>query len=243
MDTPTVVRPTSFSPMNDTQRRYMATIAANQLTFGDGPAGTGKTYVAASMAAEALRDGLVNRIVVTRPNVEAGNPMGFLPGELEEKFAPFLEPVREIFEERLGKSFVEYALEHGKIVVRPLSYMRGHTFKNAFVLFDEAQNATPREMYLFLTRIGENAKVVVDGDPHQQDIPGASGFTDAIQRMMGTKSVAHFTFSDDDIVRSGLVREVILKYRTDNDTRPVVPANFEPPAFLTPVIPLRAANG
>jgi len=218
-----------FEPLNDAQRRYASLIDANTLTFCKGPAGTGKTYVAASMAAEMLLNREVERIIITRPAIEAGEKLGFLPGELEEKMDPYLAPVREILNRRLGAGFVENALKNEKIVVRPLAFMRGHTFENAVVLLDEAQNTTPAMMYLFLTRIGNRSKVIVDGDPYQLDIQGPSGLDYAIERMRGIRSVGFCEFTNDDIVRSGLAREIVIAFqKASNDNQ-----QYDLPGFIT----------
>jgi len=199
---------------NDKQQRYINAIKNFDVTFGLGPAGTGKSYIATSIAAEMLESHRVDKIIVTRPAVESEEEFGFLPGELAEKFEPYLAPVKEILYERLGKGPTEYFLKAGKIEAVPLAFMRGRTFRNAFVLFDEAQNATPGQMKLFLTRIGEGCKVVVDGDAAQTDIPN-SGLLDAAHRIQHIPSVKVITFDRQDIVRSGFVAEVIAAYSED----------------------------
>ena len=215
---PRAVGTNKLEPKTPRQRKMMATVGAHQLTFVTGPAGTGKTYVAAAMAALALRDKVVKQVIITRPNVEAGTPMGFLPGDKEEKFDPYFLPVKQVFERILGAATVEMYIKSGKIATHPLSFMRGHTFEDAFVLADEMQNATPKEMELFLTRIGEYSKVVVDGDPHQKDTPAhvKCGLSDAIKRLKNNRHVGLVEFDIDDIVRSGLVRDVILAYRNES---------------------------
>jgi phosphate starvation-inducible PhoH-like protein len=214
-----------FKPKNDSQRRAHAKVMANDLTFLLGPAGTGKTHIGAAPAALALRDKLVERIIVTRPNVEAGTPMGFLKGTMEEKFAPYFAPVRKILEKVLGKANVEAYLGNGKIEIAPVPFLQGHTFDDAFVLLDEAENMSPLEMEMFLTRIGENTKVVVSGDTRQKQGNQQDGLADAVRRMAGAPAVAIHTFTIDDIVRSGMVREVILRYRKPvNDNQPHHPA-------------------
>lgn len=210
-----------FKPKNDSQRRAHAKVMANTLTFLLGPAGVGKTHVGAAPAAIALRDKLVERIIVTRPNVEAGTPMGFLKGTMDEKFAPYFAPVRVILEKVLGKATVEAYIACGKIEIAPVPFLQGHTFEDAFVLLDEAENMSPREMEMFLTRIGERTKVVISGDSRQRFGEQADGLADAVARMTGAPSVAVHTFTIDDIVRSGMVREVILRYRNPvNDNQP-----------------------
>lgn len=194
------------------QKKYIASIKSHIITFATGSAGTGKTYVAASLAAQALENRQVERIIVTRPAVEAGESLGFLPGELDEKFDPYLQPFRMVLEERLGKAKVEYLLKNKIIEAIPLGYLRGRTFKKAFVILDEAQNTTPAQMKMFLTRIGEDAKVVINGDTSQVDIHGPSGLTDAVRRISFIPTVAHVNFTHDDVVRSGIVSEIIQAY-------------------------------
>lgn len=201
-------------PKTEAQAKYLNEIYAKTIVFCRGTMGTGKTYIAAAAAAEALYHGEIERIIVTRPSVEAEEEYGHLPGELEEKWAPFFAPVRIILEERLGAGAVEMYIKNGKIQIAPLGFLRGHTFKDAFVIFDEAQNSTPAQMKLFLTRIGENCKVVVDGDPDEQkDIQGLSGFEDAWNRMKGHPEIGYVTFDIDDIVRSGIAKDILLRYR------------------------------
>jgi phosphate starvation-inducible PhoH-like protein len=194
------------------QERYIKAIKSSTLVFGTGPAGTGKTYIAGALAAESYLSGAVEKIIITRPAVEAGESMGFLPGELDEKFEPFIQAFRSVLTERLGKGHVDYLLKSGKIEAQPLAYMRGLTFRNSFVIMDEAQNATPTQMKLFLTRIGEPCKVVVNGDLDQQDIHGKSGLEDAINRIGYIPAVKVVRFCMDDVVRSGLVKEIVGAY-------------------------------
>lgn len=208
--TPAAKKP--ISALNDAQRKYIRAIASNTLTFGTGPAGTGKTFVCGALAAAALAEGLTERIIITRPAVEAGRGLGFLPGELEEKFDPYFEPFKDVLEERLGSGMVEYSIKAGKIQAKPLEYMRGKTFKDAWVILDEAQNTTPIQMKLFLTRIGESCTVIVNGDLAQKDIRGRSGLEDAIKRLYDMPDVAFVEFTKADIVRSGLVQEIVERY-------------------------------
>lgn len=198
-----------------TQADYMHAITTNQLIFGTGPAGCGKTYIPAAMVAEALRCKQVEKVILTRPVVEAGESVGFLPGTLEEKYEPYLRPFRDVFNHRLGRGFLEYAIKAGTIEALPLGFMRGMTFsEGTWVILDEAQNVTPVQMKMFLTRIGEGCKVVVTGDPTQRDIAGPSGLTDAIERMAGLGNSAHIAFSRHDVVRSGMVREILERYES-----------------------------
>jgi len=198
------------------QKDYMCAIQSHCLTFGIGPAGTGKSYCATAMAAEALKSGRIERIVMTRPAVEAGEQLGYLPGDLEEKFSVYIDPFRDILNERLGKEAVDYHLRHGRIVAAPLAFMRGKTFGgDTFVILDEAQNTSIAQMKMFLTRIGEDCKVVVNGDVKQSDIRGSNGLADAVRRLGGLPGVCIHEFERDDIVRSGLVRAVIERYEAD----------------------------
>lgn len=195
------------------QAHYLSALGEYQLVFAIGPAGTGKTYVASAYAADLLQSKAIERIIITRPNVEVGAGFGFLPGELEDKYAPYLAPFREVMIERMGLSQYEYALKVESISPQPLAFMRGATFNDAFVILDEAQNCTPAEMKMFLTRIGKNCTVVVDGDPEQCDLPGPSGLNDAVSRLESLPDVAVIEFTEDDIVRSGLVRDILIAYR------------------------------
>jgi phosphate starvation-inducible protein PhoH and related proteins len=201
-----------LSALNESQKRYIAAIKSATLTFGIGPAGTGKTYIAGALAAQAFESKSVDTIIITRPAVDAGESLGFLPGELEEKYAVYIDPFRSVLEERLGKGAVGYMLRHKSILPQPLAYMRGKTFKNAFVILDEAQNVSPDQMKMFLTRIGHNCKVVVDGDLSQKDIRGPSGLDDARKRLAWIPSVRVVEFGLDDIVRSGIVADIIKSY-------------------------------
>jgi phosphate starvation-inducible PhoH-like protein len=198
---------------NPAQKRYISAIKSNSLTFGIGPAGTGKSYCAAALAADALESGSIERIILTRPAVEAGEQLGFLPGAVDEKFAVYIDTFRDILNERLGSGAVEYNLRHGRIVAAPLAFMRGKTFgEDTFVILDEAQNTSMAQMKMFLTRIGERSRVVVNGDIQQSDIRGKNGLADAIERLRGLPGVCIHGFERDDIVRSGLVRAVLDRY-------------------------------
>lgn len=194
------------------QKRYMSAIKSFMVTLGLGPAGTGKTYIAGSLACEYLMDRKYDRIVITRPAVEAEEELGFLPGEVEDKYAPYIAPFRDVLDERLGKSHVDNLLKLGRIQAQPFAYMRGRTFKNAVVILDEAQNATPKQMKLFLTRIGENCKVIINGDETQKDIRGLSGLEDAAARLAWIPSVKVIRFNKSDVVRSGFVGDVLDAY-------------------------------
>ncbi len=198
---------------NDAQKKYINAIRNHCLTFGTGPAGTGKSYCAGALAAEALESGQIERIILTRPAVEAGEQLGFLPGAVDDKFAVYIDAFRDILNERLGAGTVDYNLRHGRIVAAPLAFMRGKTFSDkTFVILDEAQNTSVAQMKMFLTRIGEGCKVVINGDIKQSDIRGPNGLADAVDRVLGLPSVHVHNFRREDIVRSGLVRELIDRY-------------------------------
>lgn len=206
------VAPKPLRAMTESQATYMGSIAKNVLTFGVGQAGTGKSFVVGAMAADALLAKSTAKIIVTRPVVEAGESLGFLPGEQDEKFAPYFGPFREILVRRLGPSMLEYLVKRGAIEAAPLAYMRGRTFENCWVILDEAQNTTPKQMKMFLTRIGENCRVIVNGDTTQKDIDGTSGLEDAIQRFRKMSGVETVQFSVEDVVRSGIVKEILKRY-------------------------------
>ena len=212
IDRPVKADRTPIKPMNDAQKRYINAINHHTLTFATGPAGVGKTWTCGALAAQALESGSVEKIIITRPAVEAGENLGFLPGEIEDKYAPYLTPMMQVFNERLGKSFTEYLIKSKKIEAMPIAYLRGVTFKNSFIILDEAQNTTPTQMKMFLTRIGENCKVVVNGDIAQKDIRGISGIEDAIEKLSYIPAIKVVNFSNDDVVRSGLVSEIVQAY-------------------------------
>jgi phosphate starvation-inducible PhoH-like protein len=220
---PVKAKEIELKPLTEAQRLYDNAIHVNDITFGIGPAGTGKTWWAAMRAAEALKDKKIERIIVTRPAVEAGEKLGFLPGEMEEKYGPYFRPVKDALEESFGSGALEYYLKSETIEARPLNYLRGSTLKNCWVIADEMQNATKIEMKLLLTRIGEGAKFIINGDPTQCDLPNPanSGLMDAVNRLKGVKSIDVVRFGVADIVRHGLVQKIVEAYetRTDEDPR------------------------
>jgi phosphate starvation-inducible PhoH-like protein len=189
-------------------------IAANPITFGLGPAGTGKTYLAVAMAVEALLANKVKRIVLTRPAVEAGEKLGFLPGDLQAKIDPYLRPLYDALFDMLPAERAERLMEQGTIEVAPLAFMRGRTLNDSFIILDEAQNTTGEQMKMFLTRMGFNSKVVVTGDTTQTDLPGSvrSGLTVAHSILQGIDGIRFITFSKADVVRHPLVAQIILAY-------------------------------
>lgn len=205
-----VVEP--LEPKNEKQKKYINCVKSNTLVYATGCAGTGKTYIAGCLACQALENHQVECIIITRPAVEAGESLGFLPGELDEKFDPYLQPFRSVLEERMGKGKVEYLIKQGVIQAIPLGYLRGRTFKNAFVILDEAQNTSVTQMKMFLTRIGYGCKVIVNGDGSQTDIKGVSGLEDAVCRTSWIPGVCHVHFDRDDVVRSGIVSDIIQSY-------------------------------
>jgi phosphate starvation-inducible PhoH-like protein len=199
-------------PLNYIQETYLQAIKNNWIIIGSGSAGTGKTFIAASYAASELFHRRIDKIILTRPNVETGRGLGFLPGTLEEKYAPYLDPFESVFINTLGKGFYEYALKNKSIDPRPLGFMRGATFENAILLLDEVQNCTKDELKMVLSRIGKNCKMILSGDPSQVDISN-SGLEDATKRLEGIEGVEVVHFLDSDIVRSKLCKQVIMAYR------------------------------
>lgn len=197
--------------LNYIQQSYLDAIASKSIVFGIGSAGTGKTFVAASYAAQQLYYRKIQKIIITRPSVETGRGMGFLPGELDEKYAPYLQPFESVFTHCLGTGFYQYALKSNTIDPKPIGFMRGSNFEDSIVLVDEAQNLTKTELKMLLTRIGRNCTIVLSGDPKQVDIPN-SGLLDAVQRLESLNSVAVVRFLDSDIVRSEMCKQVILAY-------------------------------
>lgn len=212
-DSPTEYGFKDIKPLNYIQGAYLDAIRENEVIFGIGSAGTGKTFIAASYAAGELFHRRVDKIILTRPNVETGRGLGFLPGTLEEKFAPYLDPFDSVFNRALGKGFYEYSLKSKAIEPRALGFMRGASFDNAIILIDECQNMTKTEFKMILTRIGKNCKVILSGDPDQTDIGSDSGLLDAASRLEGLPGVEVVRFMDEDIVRSKMCRQVIIAYK------------------------------
>ncbi len=201
---------------NDAQAHYLNAIETKQLIFATGEAGCGKTWISTAKAAEALIHKDVDRIIVTRPVLQADEDLGFLPGDISEKFAPYFRPVYDVLVKRLGASFMQYCLrpEIGKVEIAPFAYMRGRTFENAVVILDEAQNVTAAQMKMFLTRLGENVTVIVNGDITQCDLPSGvqSGLSDALARFEEDEMVGLVRFTKDDCVRSALCQRTLKAY-------------------------------
>jgi phosphate starvation-inducible protein PhoH and related proteins len=208
-------------PKGPTQRQYISQIRSHDLTFGIGPAGTGKTYLAMAMAARALLQREVKRIVLTRPAVEAGERLGFLPGDLIEKINPYLRPLYDALHDMLDFEKVEQMRARGQIEVAPLAFMRGRTLSDAFVILDEAQNATSEQMRMFLTRLGFNSKAVVTGDATQTDLPrgSRSGLLEAERLLAGVEGIAFCRFGDRDVVRHPLVQRIVVAYEAEDRRR------------------------
>ncbi|GGG10666.1 PhoH family protein [Paenibacillus abyssi] len=199
------------------QRHYVKTIRKKDIVFGIGPAGTGKTYLAVVLAIAALKEGSVKRIVLTRPAVEAGESLGFLPGDLQEKVDPYLRPLYDALHDVMGPDQSAKAFERGLIEVAPLAYMRGRTLDDSFIILDEAQNTTPEQMKMFLTRLGFGSKMVITGDVTQIDLPRGknSGLIEASRILQGIEAIGFITFSESDVVRHSLVQQIIMAYNQD----------------------------
>ncbi|CAN5150382.1 PhoH family protein [soil metagenome] len=197
------------------QRDYLGAIQKNDIVFGIGPAGTGKTYLAVAMAVAALKKEQVSRIVLTRPAVEAGEALGFLPGDLQEKITPYLRPLYDSLRDMLEPEEIERLVARQTIEVAPLAYMRGRTLSDAFVILDEAQNTTMEQMFMLLTRIGQNSKCVVTGDVTQIDLPSnkRSGLVEALQALKSVSGISMVYFNERDVVRHELVRAIINAYQ------------------------------
>lgn len=191
--------------MTDRQRDYLVALQSSVQTFAIGPAGTGKTFLPAAWAADRLREKRTRRVILTRPNVPAGPSLGFFPGELEEKMAPWVVPFIETMASRMGRGFLDLCMKDGKIEVVPFETMRGRSFDDAIVIVDEAQNLTPDEMFMVVTRVGEGSRLIVTGDLRQTDIKGNSGLAKAIDHIeAGRVKASVIRFTVDDIVRSGI---------------------------------------
>ena len=210
------------------QQQYMKAIAKNTITIGVGPAGTGKTYLAVAAAVAAFRERSINRIILTRPAVEAGERLGFLPGDLQNKVDPYLRPLYDALYDMLGPEVFQKYQERGSIEVAPLAYMRGRTLDDSFIILDEAQNTTKEQMKMFLTRLGFGSKIVITGDVTQIDLPAdkTSGLKDAIRVLEDVKDIAICRLTAADVVRHSLVQEIINAYeKADKKPTPAKPNN------------------
>ena len=196
------------------QKHYVNAIKKNTIVLGIGPAGTGKTFLAVAMAVKALREKQVSRIILTRPAIEAGEKLGFLPGDLQSKIDPYLRPLYDSLYEMMGAENYQRQVEKGVIEVAPLAYMRGRTLDDSFIILDEAQNCTPEQMKMFLTRLGFSSKAVVTGDLTQTDLPSGqkSGLAEAVKILSGIEDIEIHTFTERDVVRHKLVQKIILAY-------------------------------
>ena len=210
----TSTRKPSVNPKTLGQKRYLEAIQDHDITFGIGPAGTGKTFLAMTMAVISLKEEKVSRIVLTRPAVEAGEALGFLPGDLYEKLAPYLRPLHDALQDLLPMEEVQKQMERGIVEIAPLAYMRGRTLNNAFIILDEAQNSTAEQMLMFLTRLGFNSKAVITGDPTQIDLPPSktSGIIEAKQALAKVDGIALCELDKRDVVRHPLVQRIVQAY-------------------------------
>jgi phosphate starvation-inducible PhoH-like protein len=210
----TSTRKATVTPKTTGQRKYVQAIRGHDVTFGIGPAGTGKTYLAMAMAVSALREEKVSRIILTRPAVEAGEALGFLPGDHYEKIAPYHRPVHDALHDMMPAEDIQKNLEKSLIEIAPLAYMRGRTLNNAFIILDEAQNSTAEQMFMFLTRLGHGSKAVITGDPTQIDLPKhkQSGLIESVKALRHTTGISIVEFSRKDVVRHPLVQRIIEAY-------------------------------
>lgn len=206
-------------PKTAGQKAYYYALKNNDVVFGVGPAGTGKTYLAVVFAVDALKNNKVKKIILTRPAVEAGESLGFLPGDLKEKVDPYLRPLYDALHDMLGMEQTEKLIEKGVIEIAPLAYMRGRTLEDAYVILDEAQNTTNNQMKMFLTRLGFNSKMIVTGDVTQIDLPHGvkSGLINALDILQGVKGISFIRLSPMDVVRHPVVQRIIEKYEDKND--------------------------
>ncbi|WP_088547448.1 PhoH family protein [Paenibacillus aquistagni] len=203
------------------QRHYVSTINKKDIVFGIGPAGTGKTYLAVVLAVAALKESAVKRIVLTRPAVEAGENLGFLPGDLQEKVDPYLRPLYDALYDVMGPDQTAKALERGLIEIAPLAYMRGRTLDDAFIILDEAQNTTPEQMKMFLTRLGFGSKMVITGDVTQIDLPRgkSSGLVESARILKDIEEIGMVHFAEQDVVRHSLVQKIIMAYQKESENQ------------------------
>jgi len=211
-------RKKTIAPRSANQGVYMEALTRNELIFALGPAGTGKTYLAVAQAVSQLITGSVDRLILSRPAVEAGERLGFLPGDMKEKVDPYLRPLYDALYDTLPAEQVERRIASGEIEIAPLAFMRGRTLANAFIILDEAQNTTQAQMKMFLTRFGEGSRMVVCGDPKQVDlpVPGVSGLADAVERLEGIEGIATIRFTTADVVRHPIVGRIVEAYEGPN---------------------------
>jgi len=223
-ENPTVIklRKTSIVPKTVNQKRYLSFIGKYDVVFGIGPAGTGKTYLAVASAIQALQERQVQKIIITRPAVEAGEALGFLPGDLQEKILPYLRPLYDAMDDMIGQEDTARMMERGLIEIAPLAYMRGRTLSNAYVILDEAQNTSPEQMMMFLTRLGDGSRMVITGDITQVDLPRhkKSGLKQAVDILSSVDGIKLFHFEHTDVVRHPLVSRIIAAYeaRSERDS-------------------------
>ena len=222
-DAPSIMirtRKKTLVPRSATQIPYMEALARDEIIFALGPAGTGKTYLAVAQAVAMLITGAVQRLILSRPAVEAGERLGFLPGDMKEKVDPYLRPIYDALYDCLPAEQVERRIASGEIEIAPIAFMRGRTLADSFIILDEAQNTTAAQMKMFLTRFGMNSRMVICGDPHQVDIPGGermSGLNDAVQRLEGVDGIKTIRFNSSDVVRHPLVGRIVDAYEGGHD--------------------------
>ena len=210
-----------INPRTANQSAFVEAMNAHDMTFGLGPAGTGKTFLAVAKAVADMEANKVDKIILTRPAVEAGENLGFLPGDLKEKIDPYLRPLYDALYEMLPRDIVDKKIENGEIEIAPLAYMRGRTLSHAVVILDEAQNTTPMQMKMFLTRLGEGSKMVINGDLTQTDLPHGmeSGLKDAERILKNVSEIAFVQFDEHDVVRHGLVSKIVNAYAKDKEKK------------------------
>ncbi len=210
-----------IKPKTKNQKKLFDASETDDIVFAIGPAGTGKTYVAVAIALRALKNKLVKKIILTRPAVEAGESLGFLPGDLKDKVDPYLRPLYDALFDMLPKDKLEYFMANGVVEVAPLAFMRGRTLDNAFIILDEAQNTTSMQLKMFLTRLGPSAKCIITGDLSQIDLPRhqKSGLRTAIQILKGTNGISIMELTDEDVVRHRLVKKIILAYNRESERK------------------------
>jgi len=205
-------RPERLMALNEAQGQLLSAIVDNIIIIADGPAGTGKTACSLILGCEMLYEGHVDKLVLSRPNVETAKSLGALPGELEEKLDPYMMVMKSMIANRFGRGWLDTNVKNRNIEFLPLGFIQGLTFDNSYIVIDEAEHLTPREMYITLTRIGENSRMVLCGDSRQKFSNGANGFDDAIARLKGVTNFSHVKMTSDDIVRSGICKDIVKRY-------------------------------